>query len=118
MIRITFLVTGVALSSLALAQPPAMERVKPLEPAEAVKSFVVRPGFRVELVAAEPLIASPVAMDWDENGNLYVCEYAEYNQYANPNFKSKGRVRRLTSSKGDGIYDGSTIFADNLDTPC
>ncbi|MAX00495.1 MAG: hypothetical protein CMN72_12815, partial [Sphingomonas sp.] len=32
------------------------------------------PGFRVELVAAEPLVVDPVAMDWDDEGRLYVVE--------------------------------------------
>ena len=56
--------------------------IPPKTPAESLKTLRVRPGFRVELAAAEPLLASPVALDFDEDGRLYVAEYPEYNQYA------------------------------------
>src|SRR5581483_8171624 len=42
--------------------------------APATNTFQVKPGFRIELVAAEPMIASPVAMAFDENGRLFVVE--------------------------------------------
>jgi len=58
---------------------------KPLEPSDSAKAFDLTPGFKIELVASEPLIRSPVAMDFDENGRLFVAEFPEYNQYANPN---------------------------------
>ena len=37
-------------------------------------TFRVKPGFRLELVAAEPLVTAPVAMAFDENGRLFVVE--------------------------------------------
>src|SRR5215831_13194298 len=50
------------------------------EPAEAQRAIVLRPGFHVELVAAEPLLRSPVAIDFDEDGRVYIAEFPEYNQ--------------------------------------
>ncbi len=95
-----------------------LPKIKPLEPADALKAFDVPPGFRVELVAAEPLLRSPVAMDFDENGRLFVAEFPEYNQYANPNgSKERGCVRLLESTKGNGTYDKSTVYAADLDSP-
>src|SRR5436190_19219011 len=38
-----------------------LPRIPPTEPADALKTFHVAPGFRVEQVAAEPLVADPVA---------------------------------------------------------
>lgn len=91
---------------------------KPMTPAESLKAFDVAPGFKVELVASEPLIRSPVAMDFDENGRLFVAEFPEYNQYANPNPpKVRGRVVMLESTKGDGNYDKATTYVDDLDSP-
>lgn len=91
---------------------------KPMTPAESLKAFDVAPGFKVELVASEPLIRSPVAMDFDENGRLFVAEFPEYNQYANPNPpKIRGRVVMLESTKGDGQYDKATTYVDDLDSP-
>ena len=89
----------------------------PKSPGEALKAFRVRPGFRVELAAAEPQLASPVALDFDEDGRLYVAEYPEYNQYASKQPQGHGRVRLLEDTDGDGVYDKSTIFLDNLDSP-
>ena len=42
------------------------------EPKEALKTFKVKPGFHLEIVACEPNIASPVAMCFDENNRLFV----------------------------------------------
>src|SRR5262249_19700848 len=46
----------------------------PLAAANALKSFRVEPGLRVELVAAEPMVVSPVACAFDARGRLYVAE--------------------------------------------
>jgi putative membrane-bound dehydrogenase-like protein len=93
-------------------------RTKPMEPADSAKAFDVRPGFRVELVASEPLIRSPVAMDFDENGRLFVAEFPEYNQYANPNPpKVRGCVKMLEDTDGDGKFDKATEYAAALDSP-
>jgi len=113
----------VALAVAADGQPgdpfpvAGLPKLKPLEPAEAAKAFEVRPGFRVELAAAEPLVRSPVAMDFDENGRLYVAEFPEYNQYANPTpSKARGCVKLLEDTDGDGRFDRATVFAE-LDSP-
>jgi putative membrane-bound dehydrogenase-like protein len=94
-----------------------LPRIPPKEPAEALKSFQLRPGFRIELVAAEPLVQSPVAVDFDENGRMFVVEYPEYNQYANQAFQGHGVVRLLEDTDGDGRFDKSTVYVDRLDSP-
>src|SRR5262245_14859222 len=65
------------------------------DPAESLRAIVARPGFHVELVAAEPMLRSPVAIDFDEDGRLYVAEFPEYNQYAGTN--QQGAVGRPSS---------------------
>lgn len=47
-------------------------------PAEALKTFATFGGFRMELVAAEPMVYDPVAAAFDEDGNLYVGEMRDY----------------------------------------
>jgi putative membrane-bound dehydrogenase-like protein len=85
----------------------------PVSPVDAVKTFELPPGFKIELVASEPLIADPVAMEIDEHGNLYVVENHGY-----PLDKSKrSRVKLLSDTDGDGVMDRSTIFADTLMMP-
>src|SRR5262249_25541742 len=94
-----------------------LPRIPPKSPAEALKTFRVHPGFRIELVAAEPLAASPIALDFDQDGRLYVVEYVEDNQYASKTPQGRGPVRLLEGTDGDGVYDKSTVFLDNLDRP-
>ena len=49
-----------------------------LSPADALKTFKVAPGFRLELVASEPLISDPVAMTFGPDGRLWVVEMRGY----------------------------------------
>jgi len=49
-------------------------RGPPYTPKEALQTIRVEKGFRVELFASEPLISSPVAMELDENGRIFVVE--------------------------------------------
>ena len=51
---------------------------KPLSPEDGLKSIRIKDGFTVELVAAEPLIADPVAIAWGHDGKLWVVEMADY----------------------------------------
>lgn len=79
----------------------------------ALATFELETGFKIELVAAEPLVADPVAMEIDENGLLYVVEMHGY-----PLDKSgTGKVKLLQDTNGDGRMDRSTIFAEGLMLP-
>src|SRR5262245_15450321 len=56
------------------------EYLKPIPaktPEEAQKQFETVGGFRMELVAREPQVVSPIAAEFDENGQLYVCEMTD-----------------------------------------
>jgi putative membrane-bound dehydrogenase-like protein len=77
----------------------------------------LRPGMKLELVAAEPLIADPVAIDWDRDGSLWVAEMADYPYGMDNQGKPGGRIRRLRDSDGDGQYDQSELFLDGLSFP-
>lgn len=113
-------------ASLAHGQAPAgsekanLPRFPMKSPPEALRAIVPRPGFRAELVASEPLLRSPVAIDVDEDGRLYVAEYPEYNQYAkgarkDPRFaQERGRIRMLEDVDGDGLYERGTLFAADV----
>lgn len=91
--------------------PITMDSPVPKE--KAVETFEIEQGFKIELIAAEPLIADPVAMEIDENGNLYVVENHGY-----PLDKTKSsKVKLLRDTDGDGVMDKSTIFADTLMMP-
>src|SRR5262245_44139013 len=95
------LIAALALIQATPAQKPTSDnsyaselpRIPPKTPTEALKAFCLKPGFRIELAAAEPLLASPVAIDFDEDGRLYVAEYIEFNQHDSKVPHGRGRVR-------------------------
>lgn len=91
-----------------------LPRLPPRSPEEALGSFRTLDGFRVELVASEPLIASPVACAFDEWNRLYVVEMRDYSEQAKENL---GRVRLLEDTDGDGRFDKSHLFAEGLSWP-
>src|SRR5207244_7045294 len=91
-----------------------LPRIPPTEPQEALKKFHVATGFHVEQVAAEPLVADPVAVAFDENARLYVVEMRGYSENKDEHVS---RVRLLEDSNGDGKFDKSTIFVDGLAWP-
>ena len=94
-----------------------LPRIAPKTPKDAVATFKLAPGFKIELAASEPAIRSPVAVDFDEDGRMYVAEFPEYNQHGNPNFKERGAIKLLEDTTGTGVYDKVTTFADNIDSP-
>lgn len=102
-----------------------MRRVPPTAPVDAVKTIQLQNGFRAELVAAEPLITDPIAMQYDENGLAYVVEMNDYpysdkshdQAWEDQTSEPIGRVRVLEDVDGDGKFDKSTVFADKLSWP-
>jgi putative membrane-bound dehydrogenase-like protein len=91
-----------------------LPRIPPHEPAEALSTFSVLDGFRIEQVAAEPLVASPVAIDFDADGRMYVVEMRDYSEQDKERL---GRVRIVEDVDGDGRFDKVTQFADDLSWP-
>ena len=89
----------------------------PLSPLESIRKIHLTPGFGVELVAAEPLVLDPVAIDWSPDGRLWVVEMADYPMGLDGKGKPGGRIRVLADTNGDGRYDQQTLFADGLSFP-
>jgi putative membrane-bound dehydrogenase-like protein len=110
------LLTAITFPAAGQDYSKELPRIPPKEPAKALKTFQLRPGFRIELVASEPMIRSPVALDFDEDGRLFVVEYPEYNQDPNK-VKNLGRVRMLEDTDGDGRFDKATTVVDKLNAP-
>ncbi|MEX2591512.1 MAG: PVC-type heme-binding CxxCH protein [Anditalea sp.] len=80
---------------------------------KAMSSFEIAEGFQIELIAAEPLLSDPVAMEIDEYGRMYIIEMHGY-----PLDKSgSGNIKILSDSDGDGVMDKKVLFAENLNFP-
>jgi putative membrane-bound dehydrogenase-like protein len=105
------------LASAATAQDDLareLPRIKPLEPAAALLSFQVHPGFHLEPAAVEPLVTDPVSACYDAEGRLYVVEMRGYPY---PEKTPTGLVSRLEDRDGDGRFDTRTVFVDRLSWP-
>ena len=118
-----FVVAAVAVgyaAQVGTSWPPGLQRVSddspPLSPAEALKRFAMPPGYRVELVASEPLVQDPVMIDWDGEGRMWVVEMPGYM----PDINAKGehdpigKIVVLEDTNNDGRMDKRTVFQDGL----
>lgn len=76
--------------------------------------FEIHPALEIQLVAAEPLLASPVAIAFDEAARLYVVEMLDYPDQRD---QALGRVVVLEDTDGDGRFDRRTVFADKIAWP-
>jgi hypothetical protein len=62
-------------ASFASAQiPKPTDAPRPMTPEQSAAAFKLPEGFRIEVIASEPLIASPSAVCWDERGRMFVSE--------------------------------------------
>ena len=102
----------------AVTVDPAKDlpRYPAVEPKDAIATFQVKKGFALEFAAHEPQVRSPIAISFDERGRMFVCEMIDYSEMrdANPHL---GRISMLEDKDGDGFFETSTVFADNLAWP-
>ncbi len=118
---------------LTADQPP------PLSPEQSLAALRLRPGFKAEIVAAEPLVLDPIAFEWGADGRLWVVDMFDYplgrvesgasqptrsphgEEILTPpqggHYVPGGRIKVLEDTDGDGRYDKSTVFLDNVNFP-
>src|SRR5262245_22011123 len=128
--RLTFALTLICLAMTVLAQQRLNDSPRGAEPApadpvpcltaeEAIKTFKLPPGFRVEVVATEPMLEHPVALSFGPDGRVWVAEMRSY--MPDPDGKGEneptGRISVLEDTDGDGRMDKSTVFLDGLTLP-
>ena len=95
--------------------PPAPVRTAE----EEAKTFKLAPGYRIELVAAEPLVHNPIFFEFDPDGRIWVVEYQGYMRDLAGSGEGDPicRVVVLEDTDGDGRADKSTVFLDKLVMP-
>lgn len=107
----------------------------PRRAADAIRPFEMQPGFRASVVAADPLISKPIAVQWDARGRLWVAETPEYpngrRPYTSEVWKDTGSLEPgrydrpardsisvLEDTDGDGVMDKRTLFFEGLELVC
>jgi hypothetical protein len=108
----------IATASAQNVVPHAQDRLPgpALSPQEAMAKMHLPPGFRAELVAAEPDIINPTAMTFDDRGRIWICESIEYPRHE-PG-RGRDRVKILEDTDGDGRFEKVTVFKDGLNAAC
>ena len=90
-----------------------------LEPAEALGAFKLPPGYTIELAASEPMVHTPVAMEFDADGRMWVVEMIGYmpNIAGEGEDAKNGNIVILEDTNNDGLMDKRTVFLDGLMLP-
>ena len=105
------------------AWPPAVrktpEKAPVLSAEEEMKTLVLPPGYHAQLVAKEPLVSDPIAIDFDADGRMWVLEMPGFMSEANAANSREpiNDVVVLEDTNGDGVMDKRTVFADKLVLP-
>lgn len=124
---------GVLLRFVAFGQPgdekaePQQPRVPKelippapwLSPEQALKSFKIKEGLQIECIAQEPLVESPVALEFGPDGRMWVVEMRGFmaNVEGKGELETPGRIVVLEDTNDDGKMDKKTVFLDNLLMP-
>lgn len=93
-----------------------LPRYPAVEPKDAVATWQVKKGFRLELAAHEPQVRDPIAVCFDERGRMFVCEMIDYSEMRDVT-PHLGRISMLEDKDGDGHFETASVFADNLPWP-
>ncbi len=92
----------------------------PVVPAlQSLKRMAVEPGMEVKLLAAEPLLSTPVAMTFDNRGRMWVVEMASYmpDTLGTGEDVPNGKIVLLTDANNDGTPDKRQVVIDSLKMP-
>lgn len=86
---------------------------------EELKTFKVAPGYRIELVAEDPLVRNPVALTFAADGKLWIVEMTGYmpDLDGSTEDRPEGRIVVLSDTDGDGKMDKRCVFLENIVLP-
>jgi putative membrane-bound dehydrogenase-like protein len=98
------------------AKPPVTYQ-RPFSVKGAMERIQVPADCRLEIFAAEPDIAKPIAFAWDERGRLWVAETRDYPHGLAPSGEGRDSIKICEDTDGDGKADKFTVFADKLNIP-
>ncbi len=111
--------TGPSAAAADTERPPQKVVAPVYSPEEERARFHAVDGYRLELVASEPLVQDPIAIDFDADGRMYVVEMRGFmpNLQGTGEDRPTGRIVVLEDTNHDGRMDKSTIFMDSLVLP-
>lgn len=110
-----------ATSTTASAKPGPVDLTSsPVVPADqSISKMQIEDGFEVQLIAAEPLVTTPVAMSFDKKGRMWVVEMNGYmpDTLGTGEDKPNGNIVILEDKNKDGVFDDRKVAIDSLVLP-
>lgn len=119
-----------------LQKPVDWNRGQQVSPADSLSKMQPMDGLVVDTVLAEPIVAQPLSMLFDERGRMWVVQYRQYPYPAGLNMVSRDKYYRAVYDKvpeppphgprgadrvtihedtnGDGDFDSHKVFVDGL----
>lgn len=89
------------------------------DPIDLTSEFTLEKGFHISAVAAEPLLTSPVAIEFDEKGRIWAVEMTGYMRDIDGSDEKEpdGKISILEDTDEDGVMDHKKVFLDELVLP-
>lgn len=98
-------------------RPQPITYQHPMSVKASMQRTQVPADLTLELFAAEPDIAKPIAMAWDDRGRCWIAETRDYPHGVNPGGEGQDTIKICEDTDGDGRADKFTVFADRLNLP-
>jgi putative membrane-bound dehydrogenase-like protein len=98
-------------------RPEAITFQHPMSVKASMQRTQVPADMELQLFAAEPDIAKPIAMAWDERGRCWIAETRDYPHGHAENGEGHDSIKICEDTDGDGRADKFTVFADKLNLP-
>lgn len=89
------------------------------EPVISLDQYQIENGFELKVVASEPFLEAPVAIDFDNRGRIWAVEMRGYMRDVEGSTEDQptGVISILEDQDKDGVMDHSKIFMDSLVMP-
>jgi len=89
------------------------------EPQISLEDYSIAEGFELDVVASEPLLTAPVAIDFDSKGRIWVAEMTGFmeNLEGDGEELPSGSIKILEDLDQDGTMDHAKTFLDSLVMP-
>lgn len=89
------------------------------EPVISLDDYHIEEGFELEVVASEPFLEAPVAIDFDNQGRIWTVEMRGYMQTLSGESEEmpNGVISIMEDLDGDGVADHSKVFLEGLVLP-
>lgn len=101
-------------------KPAGTSGKSPFVPAsQTIAKMQIEDGFEIKLVASEPLVSAPVAMQFDDNARMWVVEMTGYmpDTIGTGEDIPNGNIVILDDKNQDGVYDDRQVVIDSLVLP-